>query len=613
VGRAGAIRKVAVLVLVVVLLAGGGWWWWQRGRAGQTQSGFVTVPVRRGDLVLAVEGSGTVQPAVNTVVQAAVGGTVAEVLVKEGQRVRAGDILVRLDDSSARTALEQARLDLESARLRLESMRRAPTEAELASARATLAAAEAQLAQRREEQAALEVVSPGNGQVLECPVATGDEVTPGTLLCRVADLSRLKGVFSVDQIHARYLEPGDLVDVSVSAIAGNLVGCRVESVSREATVSGSRGYFRVTVALPATSGLMPGMSATMTFEGAWGPASASGQIQAAQEWQVRARVAGKVGSVAVKEGDEVTAGQVLMRLENTGLAAQIAQAEAQVKSAREELDRLLSGGTVAKGEDIAAQELAVERARLAVSERERALADLVIRAPCDGVVVRLGPSGGSGGGSASTASSGTASGLRAGDRLAAGAQVAVIWSDTSYQVEVPVDELDVARLQVGMPAEVRVAALGDRLLSGRVTRVALEGVVKDGITTYPVTVVVDSVPGLKVGMNADVRIEVERREGVLYLPVEAVRSQGGRQVVMVLEEGRPRPVVVETGLRTETAVEIRGGLEEGQVVVISASEGSRQGAGPGMFRFFPGQGAGPGQFRPRTPGQPAPSTPGGGR
>ena len=155
-GRAGTIRKVAVWVLVAVLLAGGGWWWWQRGRAAQTQPGFLTVPVRRGDLVLAVEGSGPVQPAVSTVVRTAVGGTVAGVLVKEGQRVRAGDVLVRLDDSSARTGLEQARLDLESAHLRLESMRRAPTEAELASARATLAAAEAQLAQRREERAALD-------------------------------------------------------------------------------------------------------------------------------------------------------------------------------------------------------------------------------------------------------------------------------------------------------------------------------------------------------------------------------------------------------------------------------------------------------------------------
>lgn len=600
---------MAVWVLVVMLLAGGGWWWWQRGRVAQTQPGFVTVPVRRGDLVLAVEGSGPVQPVANTVVQAAVGGTVAEVLVKEGQRVRAGDILVRLDDSSARTALEQARLDLESARLRLASMRRPPTEAELASARAALTTAEAQLAQRREEQAALEVVSPGNGQVLDCAVATGDAVTPGTLLCRVADLSRLKGVFSVDQVHARYVEPGDFVDVSVSAITGNLVGCRVESVSREATVSGSRGYFQVTVALPGTSGLMPGMSATMTFEGAWGPASASGQIQAAEEWQVRARVSGKVGSLAVKEGDGVTAGQVLMRLENTALAAQIAQAEAQVKSAREELARLLAGGTVAKSEDIAAQELAVERARLAVEERERALADLVIRAPCDGMVVRLGSSTGTGGASGGgTGTSEGASGLRAGDRLAAGAQVAIIWSDTSYQVEVPVDELDVARLQVGMPAEVKVAALGQGLLPGRVTRVALEGVVKDGITTYPVTVVVDSVPGLRVGMNADVRIEVERREGVLYLPVEAVRSQGGRQVVMVLEGGQPRPVVVETGLRTETAVEIRQGLEEGQAVVISTSQRAGQEARPGMFPFFPGQ------MQPRTPGQSAPrATPGGGR
>lgn len=592
------LRKVAVWLLVAALLAGGSWWWWHRSHATQAQPSFVTVTVRRGDLVLTVEGSGPVQPAESTVVRAPVGGTVAEVLVKEGQRVRAGDILVRLDDSSARTALEQARVDLESARVRLESMRRAPTEAELASARAAVTAAEAQLAQLKDEQSALEVVSPGNGRILECAVAVGDQVTPGTLLCRVADLSHLKAVFSVDQVHARYVEPGDFVDVSVSAIKGNLVHCQVESVAQEA----ASGYFQVTVALPDREGLMPGMKATMTFNGSWGLASASGQIQAADEWQVKARVAGKVGMLAVKEGDSVKAGQLLMRLENTTLAGQIAQAEAQVKSAREELDRLLTSGTVAKSEDIAAQELAVQRARLAVSEREQALADLVIRAPCDGVVTKLGSSAGSSGsaGGTTATSGGIASGLRPGDRLTAGAEVATISNYSSYQVEVPVDELDVARVQVGMPAQVTVAALGQKVLSGRVTQVALEGVVKDGITTYPVTVVVDPVPGLKAGMNADVRIEVERRQGVLYLPIEAVRSQGGRQVVMVLEEGRPRPVAVETGLRTETAVEIRQGLEEGQVVVITART-TQQGTRPGMF-LFPGPGA-----RPRQ------SAPGGGR
>jgi HlyD family secretion protein len=600
------LRKVAVWLLVTALLAGGGWWWWHRSRATQAQPSFVTVTVRRGDLVLTVEGSGPVQPAESTVVRTAVGGTVAEVLVKEGQRVRAGDILVRLDDSSARTALEQARVDLESARVRLESMRRAPTEAELASARAAVTAAEAQLAQLKDEQSALEVVSPGNGRILECAVAVGDEVTPGMLLCRVADLSHLKAVFSVDQVHARYVEPGDFVDVSVSAIKGNLVHCQVESVAQEA----ASGYFQVTVALPDTEGLMPGMKATMTFNGSWGLASASGQIQAADEWQVKSRVAGKVGTLAVKEGDSVKAGQLLMRLENTTLSGQIAQAEAQVKSAREELDRLLTSGTVAKSEDIATQELAVERARLAVSEREQALADLVIRAPCDGVVTKLGPSAGSSGsaGSTTATSGGTASGLRPGDRLTAGAEVATISNYSSYQIEVPVDELDVARLRVGMPAQVTVAALGQKVLSGRVTQVALEGVVKDGITTYPVTVVVDPVPGLKVGMNADVRIEVERREGVLYLPIEAVHSQGGRQVVTVLEGGQPRPVAVETGLRTETAVEIRQGLEEGQAVVISART-TQQGARPGMF-FFPGPGTRPGQSQPRAREQ---SAPGGGR
>jgi HlyD family secretion protein len=144
-------RRWVVLVLIVpalVALAYFGFRWWRQARGGPSAN-LQTARVERGSLVATVDAVGTVQAASSVSLVFQTSGQVSEVLVKEGQRVRAGEPIALLDPTDAQLQVEQAEANLEVARARLEQVRKGPLPEEVAAARAALASAEESLAALR--------------------------------------------------------------------------------------------------------------------------------------------------------------------------------------------------------------------------------------------------------------------------------------------------------------------------------------------------------------------------------------------------------------------------------------------------------------------------------
>jgi len=104
---------------------------------------FETVVVERGTLLSTVSASGTIQPEAQALLSFKSAGRVAEVLVQEGQRVRAGDVLARLETAELELALAQAEAGLAISRARLAQVEAGPDPSELAAAEAALASAQA--------------------------------------------------------------------------------------------------------------------------------------------------------------------------------------------------------------------------------------------------------------------------------------------------------------------------------------------------------------------------------------------------------------------------------------------------------------------------------------
>ncbi len=147
------LKRVVVVAVVVALVAGA--IWAVRGRTGSRTPAQArrTAAVVRGDLVVSVSGTGTLQPYAQVEVRSRATGTVVELRVQEGDRVSRGQLLAVIDDEDARAAYEAATAQLAAARARLEQSRRshaaarAQNAARVAQAEEALATARARLAQ----------------------------------------------------------------------------------------------------------------------------------------------------------------------------------------------------------------------------------------------------------------------------------------------------------------------------------------------------------------------------------------------------------------------------------------------------------------------------------
>lgn len=242
----------------------------------------------------------------------------------------------------------------------------------------------------------------------------------------------------------------------------------------------------------------------------------------------------------------------------------LASAWSKVEGAQADLEALLAEPTE---EEVEAAELSVQRAQLALERAQRQYDDATLSAPFDGTVTAL-----------------TAV---VGERVS-GAVVVIVADLDALEVEITLDEGDVARVSEGQEALLTVEALEDVSISGEVVEIAPQGETKSGVVLYPVTVKLTERPErVRAGMTTDVEIVTERWENVLHLPQRAVQLEGDRAYLLVQgASGEFERVPVVLGRRVGGHVEILEGVNEGAVVgvltAIEVEEGDDGTQMPGM-------------------------------
>ncbi len=144
----------------------------------------------------------------------------------------------------------------------------------------------------------------------------------------------------------------------------------------------------------------------------------------------------------------------------------------------------------------------------------------------------------------------------------------------SMGVEVKIHESAIKKVKQGLPANVKIDAFPDISLTGRVKKIALmpDSTLKflnPDVNVYVTQVSLDeSKDFLKPGMTAQVEILIKELKDVLTVPVNAVFFKAGQSYCAVLKDGVLTDRKVELGDSSETAAEIKNGLEEGENVVI---------------------------------------------
>ena len=231
----------------------------------------------------------------------------------------------------------------------------------------------------------------------------------------------------------------------------------------------------------------------------------------------------------------------------------------------------------------------VKVAELNLKQAEFDLEESVMRSPINGVVAAINGNPGEvvGSGATNATQAGTSTSI-----------FVTLVDPSAVRVDANVDEVDVAKLSVGKPAEVTFDALPDKRFRGQVAAVAPSGSSSSGVVTYPIAISIqipDDVT-LPSGLTASVQITINRKTDVIVVPTRAVRRQGREQSVEVVTPTGTQMKLVQVGMANDQQTEITQGLADNDIVVVPGTGTApvRTGGGGGGFGGgVPGGGGGP--------------------
>jgi multidrug efflux pump subunit AcrA (membrane-fusion protein) len=133
-------------------------------------------------------------------------------------------------------------------------------------------------------------------------------------------------------------------------------------------------------------------------------------------------------------------------------------------------------------------------------------------------------------------------------------------------------EVDVPKVKADQKVTLTLDAYSDKTFTGKVLAVNTSGTVSSGVTSYPVTILLDPVPvDIYPNMAVSVEIIIAIKPDVVMIPVSAVTMAGNTATVQVMKAGKPSAVSVEVGDSNGTNIEIKSGISEGDSVVTATN------------------------------------------
>jgi len=335
----------------------------------------------------------------------------------------------------------------------------------------------------------------------------------------------------------------------------------------------------------------------------------TGYVEAANDREVQATLAAQVRELLVETGDKVVPGQVLIKLFSPELTtetesarsqlvrteSELQAAELSVQSIRLELEQaendlarkktLLQSGALAQAEYEQAQ-LQVDKLKKSISQQEVSVSGLNKQVASLGAVLN---SLEEKAGELQVISpiSGTILDLpvKVGQVVSPGTMLAQVGSDSQLEVKTELLSDDLGRVKTGQTTQITAPILGDRALTGPVSKIyprAHEKTSALGIIQrrVPVIIALNQAANLQPGYEVRVAIETLRKEDVILLPRESIRlTEDGHYRVLVVNEGRIEERLIEIGEKNQQWVEVTKGIKVGETVVRDGSlelkEGSR--------------------------------------
>lgn len=150
--------------------------------------------------------------------------------------------------------------------------------------------------------------------------------------------------------------------------------------------------------------------------------------------------------------------------------------------------------------------------------------------------------------------------------------IAYITTSSLPIVSVNITEIDIPKVEIGAKATLTFDAFPDKTFTGKVFSINTTGTSSSGVTSYPTTIILDTQNAkIYANMSASANIIITSKDGVLYVPSSAVVTQNGGSAVRKLVKGEVQYVPVETGISSDSGIEITSGVTEGEEVITSVT------------------------------------------
>ena len=506
-------RIIRWCVTLVILAAIGALLFKVFGGKKEAEKQVVTDFVQYGAITAKVEGSGLTKAKSSESISITTAGTVLEVMVTEGQEVTAGTPLFTVDSPAAQAAVQKARSQVEGY--------------------------EKQLSAAQKDIAGLNLAASYPGKLME--VATlnpGDTISKGQTVAKLNDDTRLRLEQYYSYAYAGELKVGQTVDVSIPALMTTVPG-RVEAVHMVSRITpeGSK-LFSAEILVENEGALTADMaaSATAVVNGETVYPYEPGKLAYYRTGELQSTVNGTVISSSLVNYLQVSAGQVLVRIDGEDSESELFTIEQNLETAREELEKA-----------------------------EKNLANCNAVAPIDGKVIGLT--------------------IQPGDEINTQQPILTISDTSSLIVNATVDERNISYIKPGMMVD--LDQWGNAAM-GIVESVSLSSTVNNGVATYPMVVSMDNMEGMiQVNSNIQYSLIASQNDNCLVLPIQAVRTvsleDGSSATVVYVSGDRPDnaldgvmadeeipdgfwAVPVEIGISDNYNVEIKSGVEEGTEV-----------------------------------------------
>jgi HlyD family secretion protein len=534
-------KIVIPVVVVILLISGGTWWYFNNNNSKKVESAFAqqTSVVAKGDIDLSVSGSGAIASANRSNVVSEVQGAIAAVFLRDGEQVKAGDSILKLDDYQAQLKVKQLENSISQTLLTQQY--------------------------NKKSLEGIKTVAPVEGEITDLQVSVGDDISKNATLLTITDKSRLKLTVPFNNKHRDQLKTNQEVSVNVYDTAlevGTTVKGTITSVSKALykTDEGADVY-NVEVVLNNPGTIKEGMigNVEISLSGEKLTSAESSTLNYYNKVTVKAVTGGTINKINIFEGQSVMKGTALIEFSNDDLILEIETTALkledyynQLEAAQNELDKYniyspidgiltlndLKAGDVLKSGDVIGYTADYDHMQFEVSIDELDISKIKVGQSTNVTIDAL-----------SETSAKPISGSIS--------KVAIEGTSTNgvttYPVIVQIDKAD--NLKSGMNANAKI------LIEQRkdVLYVPIQAVTKRAGKSFV---------SVKTGAQ-----EVEGKSNIKNSTAAAVQKNT-KQSPLGNVEMRP----VEIGINNEEYIEILSGVKEGEVVILPATSSDQTGA-----------------------------------